>query len=669
MKYVTARKSTRLFFCLMFGLLSCITVFSQSTEVLLKQAQDSIEKKDYDAALRDLNAILRDKPKNIDALSQRARVYYFQKKFTEANADASRVIELNPKKTAIVWNVLGLIESEEKKYQDAIDFFTRSINVEPTFAKAYYNRALAREKRNVESKYVLEDYDAYLKLEPKDLNVLKAAGGYCLDKGFATCAGYFQTLKTLSPDSSVGYYGYALAYANNNILKVKDDENLKAKVLQNFRQAMELDPKNAKIPEQLGRFYGRLKQYDESISALTQALAIKPQNDWALAMRGDSYFYKKDYDAAIADYTKALEINPKRATAYQYRAYAQREKGIAQKRGYENAADKAFWQSSADDYRKFIESEEKSADKINELQLFLGTIPPVKLKPWLINAEGNQLAPQLYAAVARKDIPTALDLIKKGAQVNYLGGEYKTSTLFEAANTEDFTLVKAMLDAGANPNLYHPLYKAIFNDDAAMVELFIKYKADVNYVYNTGGTTYLMAAALFAKNPKITALLLEAGADKNAVDDKGHTALYFAERDNKPATAVLLGGSAESTAEAVRKLREESAGKDAAAQRSKVERVEAAIDAYNRVHGEVEANIKNYVDAQNKLNKGGDAAFLMKGTQSRAYNALQSSVRAIEDLLDRYGKRLPKDLYEHILKDYALVGGTKNYGDSDDDDY
>lgn len=667
MKHIAQRKSTRAFFCLIFSLLSCIISFSQSTEVLLKQAQDSIEKKDYDAALRDLNAILSDKPKNIDALSQRARVYYFQKKFKEANADATRVIELNPKKTAIVWNVLGLIESEEKKYQDAIDFFSRSINVDPTFAKAYYNRALAKEKRNVESKYVLEDYDAYLKLEPKDLNVLKAAGGYCLDKGFATCAAYFQTLKTLSPDSSVGYYGYALAYANNNILKVKDDENLKAEVLQNFRQAMELDPKNSKIPEQLGRFYGRLRQYDESINALTQALAIKPQNDWALAMRGDSYLYKKDYDAAIADYTKALEINPKRATAYQYRAYAQREKGISQKTGYETATEKTFWQTVAGDYRKYLELGEQSNENLNNLQLFLSTIPPYAPKPWLMTAEGDRLAPQLYAAVERKDIAAALDLIKKGAQVNYLGGEYKTSTLFEAARTKDMTLVKALLDAGANPNLYHPLYQPISDDDVAMVELFIKYKADVNYVYSTSGTTYLMIAALFAKNPKITALLLEAGANKNAVDDKGHNALYFAERDNKTETAVLLGGSAESTAEAVRKLREESAKKDASAQRAKVERAEAAIDAYNRVHEEVESNIKNYVDAQNKLNKGGDAAFLMKGTQARAYNALQSSARAIEDLLDRYGKRLPKDLYDHILKDYALVGGTRNYDDSDDD--
>lgn len=655
-------------FCLLLIFSSFATVFGQSNEVLLKQAMAAIEKKDYDAALRDLNIILAEKPKNADALAQRARVFYFQKKLDEAQADVNKVIGTKSRNSAIAWNISGLIQSDKKDYKAAIELFTRSIDSDPTFARAFYNRAVARQK-DAEAKKdnsalatVLADYDAFIKVEPKNLNAVSEAGFFCLDMlgEAATCAKYFQTLKTLAPGSWVSYFGYAYAYANN-FKTVADKEFLKGEIVQNYRRAMELEPKNFKIPEQLGRLQFDLGLYDESIDSLTQSLALKPDNDWAFSMRGDVYHYKKDYDKAIADYTKAIELDPKISLTYKLRARTLREKGIAGQIGFETEHDKAFWQTIAADYRKASELGAQTAKSQSELELFLASIPPSSPKPWMNNQKDEKLGKELYAAVVKKDTKTALELIERNAKLNYLGGEYQTSTIYEAAAMKDLTLVRALLEAGADPNLNYPLYKAVSSNDAAMVELLIKYKANVNGTYNENKTTFLMAAATFAEDENIVRLLLEAGADKSAIDKDGGTALANAERYGKVKMAILLGGSAESTAAGVAQRKTEQANREESKRLVANARVNQAVAEYNRVHAEVEDRIKTYAVKREKLANAGEAAYLYKGTQAEAQRALRLSVLAIENLMTTHGKYLPQDLYDHIVEDYRLVGGVKNY--------
>lgn len=91
------------------------------------------------------------------------------------------------------------------------------------------------------------------------------------------------------------------------------------------------------------------------------------------------------------------------------------------------------------------------------------------------------------------------------------------------------------------------------------------------------------------------------------------------------------------------------------------ERIKRAIDAYDTAHQKVEGHVKAYVDAENKLAKAGNGAFLMKGTQLNSIKAKDAAISEIESLLEKHGKYLPKELLNHILDDYEQVGGTRNF--------
>ena len=71
-----------------------------------------------------------------------------------------------------------------------------------------------------------------------------------------------------------------------------------------------------------------------------------------------------------------------------------------------------------------------------------------------------------------------------------------------------------------------PLCVAIMKGDTEAVRKFIEYGADVNE--NSNGMTPLMVAARYNKVEIIT-LLISKGADVKAKDEKGFTALKYAE--------------------------------------------------------------------------------------------------------------------------------------------
>ncbi|MCF6128043.1 ankyrin repeat domain-containing protein [Flavobacterium sp. AS60] len=71
-----------------------------------------------------------------------------------------------------------------------------------------------------------------------------------------------------------------------------------------------------------------------------------------------------------------------------------------------------------------------------------------------------------------------------------------------------------------------PLCNAIINGDIATVKKFVEYGSDVNELSN--GVTPLMFAARY-NNVEIIKYLLSKGADKKIKDERGNTALKYAE--------------------------------------------------------------------------------------------------------------------------------------------
>lgn len=74
------------------------------------------------------------------------------------------------------------------------------------------------------------------------------------------------------------------------------------------------------------------KDYKEAVENFTQAIRLNPDESTIYTFRSGAYIYLEEYSEAIADATQALTINPDDATAYNNRCYA-RARGLEDYQG------------------------------------------------------------------------------------------------------------------------------------------------------------------------------------------------------------------------------------------------------------------------------------------------------------------------------------------------
>ncbi len=205
---------------------------------------------------------------------------------------------------------LGYASYEKKDYSQAIEFYSKAIELDPKYTNAYYNRGLAYYDKGENDKAIEDNIKAI----------------------------------ELNPEYADAYISRGLAYKN----KGEYD-----KAIQDYTKAIDLDPKYALAYNNRGIAYKNKGEYDKAIQDYTKAIELNPKYALAYNNRGIAYYNKGEYDKAIEDYTKAIELNPKYTNAYYNRGLAYYDIG---------EYDKAI-----EDYTKAIDLDSKYALAYNNL--------------------------------------------------------------------------------------------------------------------------------------------------------------------------------------------------------------------------------------------------------------------------------------------------------------
>lgn len=101
------------------------------------------------------------------------------------------------------------------------------------------------------------------------------------------------------------------------------------RVINEYTQAIKLDPFDAASYLGRGKLFAAKKVYDCALMDYNQAIGINPVYAAAYLCRGDCHIAQKKYDKAIDDYYKALELEPDNAVFRKAKAYAYYIKGYS----------------------------------------------------------------------------------------------------------------------------------------------------------------------------------------------------------------------------------------------------------------------------------------------------------------------------------------------------
>jgi lipoprotein NlpI len=99
------------------------------------------------------------------------------------------------------------------------------------------------------------------------------------------------------------------------------------RAIQDFDQAILLNPNDARAFGSRGIAYGNKGEYDRAIQDFDQAIRLNPNDAVALFNRGVAYDNKGEYDRAIQNFDRAIQLNPNSAEALFNRGVAYNYKG------------------------------------------------------------------------------------------------------------------------------------------------------------------------------------------------------------------------------------------------------------------------------------------------------------------------------------------------------
>ncbi|TFB10343.1 tetratricopeptide repeat protein [Candidatus Marinimicrobia bacterium MT.SAG.3] len=198
----------------------------------------------------------------------------------------------------------GLEFLNEENYSEAIDKFTRAVEIDSNFTKALYKLAMAQ-AWNFEDLLAKETIK---KILVKKENL--AEGELLLVKGFeaylygdnSTAIGIYQRLLLMYPDDKEIHYGLGEAYYHSG-----KGERLKA--LDAFEEAINLDPEFRLAYAHIFGIYQDERMYDKAIRVANRLIDSSPDKASGYHYLADVYGWKGELYKSIKNYEKAAELN------------------------------------------------------------------------------------------------------------------------------------------------------------------------------------------------------------------------------------------------------------------------------------------------------------------------------------------------------------------------
>lgn len=219
---------------------------------------------------------MEDKQILIEKLLEEGRRYHSNGDLKKALEQYSKA-ENYDKENFEVYNLLGIINIQLKKYENAVKLLNRSLELNNNNADAYFHRALALES-------IDEVNESLLSLN-KSINI--------------------------NPK-------YLAAYIKKGNIMLKLGHYINA--IEDFTFATKLDPNHAYAYLAIGCAYMGMKNYKKAIEEFDKSINLEPKMFEAYSNKGNALMEINLINEALVNYNQAIEINKNFAVAYSNRS-------------------------------------------------------------------------------------------------------------------------------------------------------------------------------------------------------------------------------------------------------------------------------------------------------------------------------------------------------------
>ncbi|HYL86811.1 MAG TPA: tetratricopeptide repeat protein [Candidatus Angelobacter sp.] len=290
---------------------------------LLDEAQQHINKNEFEAAIEPLQKVIAEEPEFAYAHFQLAYVYTALKKPKEAQAEYVRTIALDPKMSEAYVN-LGtlLLDADPAAARGPL---SKAVELLPAQSRPRFLLGVAEERAGNLAK-AADSFEGAARLDPTDAEILgHLAGLYLQLKRPADAEAKFRRVLEIQPNESHALLGLAHSL----------DAQQKAEAIAAYRNYLVVQPSDGAARSRLVRLLLDAQQGDAALAELDRANAGKPTVE-SLKLRADIQIGQKKWNDAVATLVQAVALAPNDAqlhgglgrTYLQVRDFANAEKEL-----------------------------------------------------------------------------------------------------------------------------------------------------------------------------------------------------------------------------------------------------------------------------------------------------------------------------------------------------
>jgi predicted O-linked N-acetylglucosamine transferase (SPINDLY family) len=279
---------------------------SKKIDKLIAQAINYHELGQLDKAQTIYFEVLKLQPQNFSAIQLVGVIFSQIKNYNLAIEYLTKAIRINPY-FAPCYNNIGLVFFELNRFNDAIENFDKAIKLESNYLDAHFNKG--------NSLLELKKFDDAIICFNQVIEINPNFAEACCNKGIA-----FQSLKQF--DAAIISYDKAILI-NPNFAEAHFNKGNALKALKHFDaaiisydKAIILNPNFADAHHNKGNTLRALKRLDAAIVCYDQVIILKPDFAEAYCDKANVFLDLKEFDAAIAGYDKAIILKPDFAEAY-----------------------------------------------------------------------------------------------------------------------------------------------------------------------------------------------------------------------------------------------------------------------------------------------------------------------------------------------------------------
>jgi tetratricopeptide (TPR) repeat protein len=207
----------------------------------------------------------------------------------------------------LAYNNLGFFKSNQGKVEEAMEFYRKSLEINPAYEDALNNMGFAFAARQQHAE-ALGYYEAALKVRPGHVEVHNNLGNALSELGrIDEAIGHYEFVLKQKPDHADAHNNLGIALAMKGRLE---------EAIPHFQQAIQYRPNYASAHSNLGNAYAAQRRFDEAVREYKECLRLKPTDPQAHNNLGNVLVQQGRLNEAVGNYRKALALNAENPEAH-----------------------------------------------------------------------------------------------------------------------------------------------------------------------------------------------------------------------------------------------------------------------------------------------------------------------------------------------------------------